>query len=279
MTISDKRTLAGIIDHTKLHACSTQKEIATLCLEAREHSFHSVCVNGYFARFVTEQLTGSDVLVCCVVGFPLGANTSSAKAHEAQDAINNGASEIDMVINIGALRDKKNAVVLDDIRNVVAASANKTVKVILETCYLTDDEIIRACNLSVEAGAHFVKTSTGFGAFGAIPNHVQLMRRSVGPDIGVKASGGIRTIYDAWRMVQAGANRLGTSASVGIIECLDNLIDLQDIPQNDHPCRFCPSFLVSKSKLPKEIYDYHINKCPHCPHLENRKHLELLKES
>jgi deoxyribose-phosphate aldolase len=214
----DRETLAKMIDHTELSADSGEKKIANLCSEARSFGFYTVCINGAYTRYAKEKLAGSDVLVCTVVGFPLGAGTSTAKAFEAREAMQNGAEEIDMVVNVGALRDKKFDLVREDIRAVVEASHPALVKVILETCFLTDEEIVSCCELAVAAGATFVKTSTGFGTFGALPAHVRLMRQTVGPDIGVKASGGIRNLKDAWRLIQAGASRLGVSASVAIIK-------------------------------------------------------------
>jgi deoxyribose-phosphate aldolase len=212
--------LVKMIDHTELRAQSGEKRIADLCSEARAFNFYAVCVNGAYARFAAAELEGSGVLLCVVAGFPLGAGTSAAKAFEAGEAVRNGAAEIDMVVNVGALRDKRHGLVHDDIRAVVEASRPALVKVILETCYLTDEEIVAGCHLAVEAGAKFVKTSTGFGASGALPDHVRLMRRTVGPEIGVKAAGGIRTFEDAWRMIRAGASRLGMSASVAVVEGL-----------------------------------------------------------
>lgn len=216
----DRETLAKMIDHTELSAHAGEKKIANLCSEARSFGFHAVCINGAYTRYAREKLAGSGVLVCTVVGFPLGAGTSAAKVFETREAVASGAAEIDMVLNIGALRDKKYDFVRDDIRAVVEASRPALVKVILETCFLTDGEIIRGCELSVAAGAKFVKTSTGFGVSGASPGHVRLMRRTVGPGIGVKASGGIQHLQDARAMIEAGASRLGLSASVAIIEAL-----------------------------------------------------------
>jgi len=214
----DKETLVKMIDHTELSAYSGEKKIAKLCSEARRFGFYAVCINGAYTRYAKGKLAGSGVLVCTVVGFPLGAGTSSAKAFEAREAVQNGAAEIDMTINVGALRDKKFDLVRDDIRAVVEASQPALVKVILETCVLTDEEIVAGCRLAVAAGAGYVKTSTGFGPCGATPAQVHLMRRTVGPDIGVKASGGIRNLEDVRRLIQAGASRLGLSASVAIIE-------------------------------------------------------------
>jgi deoxyribose-phosphate aldolase len=211
----DKGKLAKMIDHTELSAQAGEKQIAKLCSEARTFGFHAVCVNGGYVRYALEKLQGSGVLVCSVVGFPLGAGTSTAKAFEAKEAVANGASEIDMMINIGALHDRKLDSFRGEICSVVDASRPALVKVILETCFLTEEEIVTGCELAVEAGARYVKTSTGFGAFGALPAH---MRRTVGPDIGVKASGGIRNLSEARRLIQAGASRLGLSASVAVIE-------------------------------------------------------------
>jgi deoxyribose-phosphate aldolase len=227
----NKETLVKMIDHTKLSANAGEKEIANLCAEARNFGFHSVCVNGAYTRYASEKLEGSDVLVCTVVGFPLGAGSSASKAFAAREAVQYGAAEIDMVLNIGALRDKKLDLVCADIRAVVNAAQPALVKVILETCYLTDEEIVKACEIAVAAGAKFVKTSTGFGTFGALPVHVRLMRQTVGPDFGVKAAGGIRHLKDAWNLIQAGASRLGLSASVAIVEELT----LEKLEKLDEP--------------------------------------------
>jgi deoxyribose-phosphate aldolase len=266
----NRETLAKMIDHTELSAHSGEKKIANLCGEARTFGFYTVCINGAYTRYAKEKLVGSGVLVCTVVGFPLGAGTSTAKACEAKEAVKNGAAEIDMVLNVGALRDKKLDLVRDDIRAVVEASQPALVKVILETCFLTDEEIVNGCKLAVEAGAKFVKTSTGFGAFGAFPAHVRLMRQTVGPDIGVKASGGIRNFKDAWRLIQAGASRLGVSASVGIVEGL-SLFKFAPAAwlEEEIPCHFCPSRFANLDKQPKALYAYYKKKCLTCPHLEN----------
>lgn len=265
----DRAALVKMIDHTELNAHSGEKKIANLCSEARSFGFYAVCINGAYARYATELLEGSGVLVCAVAGFPLGAGTSAAKAYEAGDAVRDGASEIDMVVNVGALRDKRHDFVRSDIRAVVEASGAALVKVILETCYLTDEEIIAGCNLSVEAGAKFVKTSTGFGAFGAFPPHVRLMRRTVGPDIGVKAAGGIKNFKDAWRLIQAGASRLGLSASVGIVEGL-SLYKFAPAAwlEEEIPCHICPSRFANVDKQPKAVYAYYKKKCLTCPHLD-----------
>ncbi|AEI43835.1 deoxyribose-phosphate aldolase [Paenibacillus mucilaginosus] len=211
--------LAGMIDHTLLKADATQAEITKLTEEAKKYTFASVCVNPTWVAYAAEQLAGTKVKVCTVIGFPLGASTPAVKAFEAADAIANGATEVDMVINIGALKDGNNELVERDIRGVVEAAKGKAlVKVIIETSLLTDEEKVRACELSVKAGADFVKTSTGFSTGGATPEDVALMRRTVGEGTGVKASGGVRSREDMLKMVEAGATRIGASSGVKIME-------------------------------------------------------------
>ncbi len=209
--------LGRMIDHTLLKADATRDEVVKLCEEARKHHFASVCVNTTWVPLCRSLLGGSDVKVCTVVGFPLGAMAPTAKAYEARDAVRQGAHEIDMVINLGALKSRDYETVFEDICRVVKASAPAIVKVILETGQLTEDEKIIGCTLSKLAGAHFVKTSTGFGKGGATVEDVTLMRRVVGSEMGVKASGGVRTQEDALRMREAGATRIGASASVAIV--------------------------------------------------------------
>lgn len=210
--------LAPYIDHTMLKSNATEKEIDKLCKEAVEHHFASVCVNTSYVEQCARLLHGSGVLVCCVVGFPLGAMTSDAKAFETRDAIMKGAQEIDMVINVGKLQSGNMAYVFDDIRAVVRAAAGNTVKVIIETSLLSEDQKIAACVLAKAAGADFVKTSTGFSTGGATAEDIALMRRIVGDQMGVKASGGIRDCDTARTMVSSGATRIGASASVSIIK-------------------------------------------------------------
>lgn len=205
------------IDHTILKPETTQEQVEKILSEAKEYDFASVCVNPTWVSLAAESLKDSDVKVCTVIGFPLGANTSAVKAFETEDAIANGADEIDMVINIGALKAGNDALVLDDIKAVVDASGDKLVKVIIETCLLTDDEKVRACQLSKEAGADYVKTSTGFSSGGATVADVALMRKTVGPDMGVKASGGARSYEDAIAFIEAGASRIGASSGVAIM--------------------------------------------------------------
>ncbi len=208
--------LAKLIDHTLLKPEATRAEVVALCEEARTHRFASVCVNTTWVPLCKAMLTGTDVMVCAVVGFPLGAMAPTAKAYEARDAVRAGAREIDMVLNIGALKSKDYETVFEDICRVVKSSAPAGVKVILETSALNHDEKVIACAMSKLAGAAFVKTSTGFGKGGATVEDVQLMRLLVGDDVGVKASGGVRTAEDVIKMAQAGANRIGASASVAI---------------------------------------------------------------
>ena len=205
------------IDHTLLKPESTQTQIDKLIAEAVEHQFASVCVNPTWVSYAAKALKGTEVNVCTVIGFPLGANTSSVKAFETKDAVANGADEIDMVINIGQFKSGQYDAVEADIRAVVEASGDKLVKVIIETCLLTDDEKVKACQLAVAAGADYVKTSTGFSTAGANIADVTLMRKTVGPNIGVKAAGGTRSYADAEAFIKAGATRIGTSAGVVIV--------------------------------------------------------------
>lgn len=209
--------LAGMIDHTLLKPDATREELTKICTEAKQYHFATVCVNSSNIPLVARLLQGSDVKPIAVVGFPLGAATVQSKVFEAKEAIRAGAEEIDMVINIGALKSKDYKTVFEDIKQVVDASRPHKVKVILETSNLTYDEKVIGCALSKTAGAAFVKTSTGFGAGGATVEDVELMRRIVGEDMEVKASGGIRTKEDAEAMVKAGANRIGASASIAIV--------------------------------------------------------------
>ncbi len=210
--------LAKYIDHTLLKPQADEASIKTLCAEARQYGFFSVCVNPYWVALCKEQLKGSDVKVCTVIGFPLGANTTASKVFEAKDALQNGADELDMVINIGALKSADYDTVLKDIEAVRQAGTNFTLKVIIETSVLTEAEKIKACQLAAQAGADFVKTSTGFTGGGATAQDVRLMRAHVPPHVQVKASGGVRTREDFDAMVAAGATRIGASAGVKIIE-------------------------------------------------------------
>lgn len=211
---------AAMIDHTLLKAEATQKQVEQICAEAKQYGFASVCVNPTWVKFCSQQLAGTEVKVCTVIGFPLGANTSAVKAFETKDAIANGAGEIDMVINIGALKEGNFDLVRNDIKAVVDAANGTLVKVIIEACLLTNEEKVKACELSVEAGADFVKTSTGFSTGGATAEDIALMRKTVGPDLGVKASGGVRSLEDMQTMVANGATRIGASSGVAIMNGL-----------------------------------------------------------
>ncbi|WP_159157419.1 deoxyribose-phosphate aldolase [Enterococcus faecalis] len=210
--------LNRMIDHTILKPEATEAAVQKIIDEAKEYNFFSVCINPCWVAFASEQLADTDVAVCTVIGFPLGANTPEVKAYEAADAIKNGANEVDMVINIGALKSKQYDYVRQDIQGVVDAAKGKAlVKVIIETALLTDEEKVKACELAKEAGADFVKTSTGFSTGGAKVADIRLMRETVGPDMGVKASGGVHNAEEALAMIEAGATRIGASTGVAIV--------------------------------------------------------------
>jgi deoxyribose-phosphate aldolase len=222
-SMSFDHSIAALIDHTLLKPEATAADIRKVCEEARKYGFASVCVNPYWVPLVAQELAGSPVKVCSVVGFPLGASSTASKVNETQMAVKDGAQEIDMVLNVGELRGGNHRVVEDDIRAVVSAAhaTGAIVKVIIETCLLDEPQKITACRLAKNAEADFVKTSTGFSTGGATLEDVALMRRTVGPEMGVKASGGVRTLEDLKKMVAAGATRVGASSSVKIIEATD----------------------------------------------------------
>lgn len=222
--LPSKAEIARTIDHTLLDPRADAAGIEKICREAVDHGFFSVCVNPSYVKLAAKELAGTGVAVCTVVGFPLGATTTSTKAHEAGEAVAQGAGEVDMVINVGALKSGDLQLVEQDIREVVRAAAPQVVKVIIETCYLTDEEKREACRIAVEAGAGFVKTSTGFASGGATLHDIRLMRRTVGDRAGVKASGGIRDIETVLAMLDAGATRIGASSSVKIMAQLDELL-------------------------------------------------------
>ncbi len=213
----DKKTIASMIDHTLLKPEATPAQVEKLCAEAAEYHFASVCVNPVYIPLAARLLKDTDVKVCCVVGFPLGAIAPEQKAAEAASCAAMGAEELDMVIHIGAAKAGDWALVQRDIEGVVKAAAGRTVKVIIETCLLTDEEKVKACEAAKAAGAHFVKTSTGFSTGGATTHDIALMRKTVGPEMGVKASGGIRDYATAMAMIEAGANRIGASAGIEIV--------------------------------------------------------------
>jgi deoxyribose-phosphate aldolase len=212
-----KVTLAKTIDHTLLKATASERQLKELCAEARKFGFFSVCVNPYWVPLCVKELNGSGIVVCSVVGFPLGANAPSVKAEETRVAVQQGAREVDMVINVGAVKSGDWKTVESDIRGVVEAADKTPVKVIIETCYLTDEEKVKACEAAMAAGARFVKTSTGFGTGGASPEDIKLIRKVVGEKLRIKAAGGVRTYHDAIQMLDAGADRIGASSGVAIV--------------------------------------------------------------
>lgn len=226
--VLDRNTIAALIDHTCLKPNAITNDIERVCLDARRYGFHAVCVNPSYIKFAARLLAESTVRICTVVGFPLGAQTTASKVSETAEAIENGADELDMVMNIGWMKDGRYAELKAEIAEVVdiartaslSSGKKKTIKIILETCYLTDTEKVSAATLAGQAGAHFVKTSTGFGSSGATVHDITLLRRVVGDTMGVKASGGIKTLDDAISMLDAGASRLGTSVSVQIVEAI-----------------------------------------------------------
>lgn len=209
-----------LIDHTLLKAFATDEDIVKLCEEAKEYNFKSVCVNPANVKLAKKCLENSDVLVCTVIGFPLGANTIETKVFETKDAIKNGATEIDMVINVGKAKEHDYNYIENEIRSIVDASNGLTVKVIIETCYLTDEEKVEVCKAATRAKATFVKTSTGFGPSGANAHDVKLMKENIGPNMFVKASGGVKNLEDLETMVNAGASRIGASSGVAIMKDL-----------------------------------------------------------
>lgn len=211
--------ISKYIDHTILKPDATSEQVKKVCSEAKEYNFASVCINPYYAKLVSSELRGTDVKTCVVIGFPLGANTKEVKAFEASNAVANGAQEVDMVINIAALKDKEYGVVEEDIKAVVESVKGKAVvKVIIECCLLAKEEMVMACKLSLKAGTDFVKTSTGFSTSGAKVEDVKLMRETVGKNVGVKAAGGIRDYKTTMEMINAGANRIGASAGIAIVK-------------------------------------------------------------
>ncbi len=211
------KQISSYIDHTLLKPEATARDIVKICREAVENRFYAVCINPSHVKTAAKELQGSGVLVCAVVGFPLGATTCVAKAFETAEAVENGADEIDMVMHIGALKNGDQNYLFDDISGVIRAARGKIVKVIIETGLLSKQEIVLACRLAKEAGADFVKTSTGFGPGGATASDLRLMRETVGPAMGIKASGGVRTAAAVWQMIEAGATRIGTSSGSAIV--------------------------------------------------------------
>ncbi len=263
--------IAQLIDHTKLNAWEGPEAIKNLCREAIQYNFYSVCLNSCYVSLAAETLQNTDIKVCSVVGFPLGAMESRSKAWETQQAVENGAHEIDMVINVGMLKSQQEKYVKADIEDVVSAADSALVKVIIETCYLTDEEKIKACELSKESGADFVKTSTGFGAYGAFPYDINIMRKIVGPNMGVKAAGGIKNFADAARAILANGNiidplkfRLGASAGINIINNMKWLSLSDNWVIDEIPCRLCPVRATTFGKMSESQYSYHKSRCHMC---------------
>lgn len=254
--------LAKMIDHTLLQPYEGRKAIERLCEEALRYRFKCVCVHPYWLELCRKKLAGSGVGLATVVGFPHGLEGTEAKVEETRLAVKAGVDEIDMVMNIAAFKDGEYAEVEQEIEKVAKASDGRVVKVILETGFLTYEQIIKACKIVKNAGADFVKTSTSFGPMGATVPHVYLMRKAVGKYFGVKASGGIRNFRDALRMVAAGANRIGTSAGVLIVDGYKKEKDLSWTPET--PCNLCPSGKLDP-KMPSTIYQYYLEKCVDCP--------------
>ncbi len=251
-----------MIDHTNLKPFSTKKNINKLCVEALEYNFAAVCVSSNHVSFCKEILKKSEVDLAAVVGFPLGACTSKTKAFETAEAVQNGANEIDMVMDIGSFREGNYFAVGNDIAQVVQSANGVCVKVIFETGFLTDDQIVKACEISKNSGAHYVKTSTGFGPMGAFHDHIVLMRQAVGKDLGVKAAGGIRDARTAVRLINAGADRLGASAGVTIVNQLSKIIEEGGwfLTSEDKPENIYSWGAADLKKQPKDVYDFYIQK-------------------
>jgi len=258
--------LASMIDHTVLKADTKRSKVKQLCEEAMDYNFAAVCINSVQVEYAVELLKDSSVKVCSVVGFPLGAMLTSGKAFETKEVVRLGAHEVDMVMNVGALRDERYDFVQSDIEAVVSAAGDAHVKVILETGLLIDDQKRKACQICVDAGADFVKTSTGFGPMGATPHDVKLMREVVGKKTGVKAAGGIGNLKDAIRVIEAGADRLGASAGIAIVEDFRWAQYSDAWLEPDKPCWTCPSRHANLAKQPKEVYVWYKQQCITCPH-------------
>lgn len=255
--------LAGIIDHTELSPYKTSSSLEKLCEEAKSYNFHSVCVNPHFTKLCSEKLEGTNIEVDTVVGFPLGQTTPEIKSSETEKAVEDGASEIDMVMNISAFREGNYDLVIDDIKSVLETAQENTVKVIIESGFLTYEEVRKASKLVKKAGADFVKNATGFGPCGANISHIYLMRKTVGDEMGVKSAGGIHDFKDAYLMIAAGASRIGASAGVEIIESYEK-IDLGDWIENVDPCSLCPSKMLSPEDVPASTHEYYESKCQGC---------------
>ena len=258
-----EETLSKMIDHTLLRPNASKKEIEKLVSEAKKYNFYAVCVNAYWVKYVKKLIGEEEIKVAVVIGFPLGATSTQAKVVEVKKALEDGADEFDMVMNLGAFKSKDYETVKRDILKVVEAADGRPVKVILENGYLTFEEIKKASALALEAGAAFVKTSTGFGPLGAVPIHVKLMKEVVGDKAGVKAAGGVRTYEDAVRMIAAGATRIGTSSGVRIIKTYREYAKRDFEFPYEIPCKLCPSAYVNP-KMPQDIQEYYSKMCEEC---------------
>lgn len=258
-----REELAGMIDHTNLSAYTTKESIKKLCDEAENYGFHSVTINPYYTKLCGKHLEGKNIAINPVVGFPLGQTTTEVKVFETKKAIEDGAKEIDMVMNIGGFRDKDYDFVKKDIEAVVNAADKKIVKVIIETSYLTYEEVIKASEIVKKSGADYVKNGTGFGAYGSNIPHIYLMRKAVGEDFGVKAAGGIHSFRDAARMVAAGADRIGASGSLGIMDSYEKA-GPEDWEIGEDFCSLCPAEMVSADEVPVDVFRYYKSFCEDC---------------
>lgn len=260
----DPEELACIIDHTELSPSATESSLKRLCEEAKSYQFRSVCVNPHYVKFCVEQLKWEEPVVDATVGFPLGQNTPEEKTFETKRAVREGAEEIDMVMNIEAFKDGKYDLVKREIEAVANTAEDEVIKVIIESGYLTYEEIIKASEIVKESGANFVKNATGFGPYGANIPHIWLMRRAVGDEFGVKAAGGIRDFRDAFRMIAAGANRIGTSSGPKIIDDLKKADHTSWIVE-ENPCRLCPGHMIPTT-IRNKLLRYYKSRCDDCPH-------------
>ena len=262
-----KEDLAKMIDHTNLKPYATRKDIKKLCSEAKQYNFGAICISPAWIRYTKKLLKGTEVKIATVIGFPLGFTSTKAKVEETKKTIEDGADELDMVINIGALKEGNYDLVKKDIREVVNASNGKVVKVIIETGYLTYEEKITACKLAKDAKAGFVKTATGFGPMGATPVDVWIMKKTVGKNMGVKAAGGVSSYEAAIRVIAAGANRIGTSSGVKIMKTYDEVERNNFEFKYEIPCNVCPASKISQ-KTPQDIKDYYEEKCRECKYFK-----------
>jgi len=268
-----KEDLAKMIDHTNLKPYATSRDIEKLCNEAKQYGFGAICISPTWVSYAKKLLSGTDIKIATVIGFPLGSTSTKAKVEETKKAVEDGADELDMVINIGALKEGNLDLVKRDIQKVVEASNGKVVKVIIETGYLTYEEKITSCKLAKEAGADFVKTATGFGPMGATAVDVWIMRKTVGEDMGVKAAGGVSSYEAAIRVIAAGANRIGTSSGVKIMKTYEEAQKNNFEFKYEIPCNICPASKISQ-KTPQDVREYYEKKCRACRYYKYKELLE-----